>query len=71
MGVIGRTTEIEVGGRPAVRIFAEMKAETDKAYLMNCEGDEVWIPKSVCRYNPAADTVDIQDWFFTKTFPNG
>lgn len=71
MGVKGRTSAIEVNGKAAFRIQAELKHETDKAYLLNCEGDEKWIPKGVCRFNPATNTVDIQDWWYGKNFPNG
>lgn len=65
------TSVIEVNGKAAIRIQAELKAETERAYLLNCEGDDKWIPKGVCRYNPATNTVDIQDWFYGKTFPHG
>lgn len=73
MGVKGRTdtADIEVNGKSAFRIQAELIAETKLALLLNCEGDQHWIPKGVCRYNPATNTVDIQDWFYAKIFPHG
>lgn len=71
MGVIGRTQVIEVNGKSALRINATLITETKLALLLDCDGDEVWIPKGVCRFNPAMNTVDIQDWFYAKTFPHG
>lgn len=65
------TDVININGKPAIRVQAELVAETEKALLLNCEGDEKWIPKGVCRFNPASNTVDIQDWFYAKTFPHG
>lgn len=62
------TDVINVNEKPAIRIQAELIAETGKALFLNCEGDEKWIPKGVCRFNPAINTVDIQEWFYNKNF---
>ena len=66
----GRTTSavLNVNGRPAIRISAELITETQLALLLDCEGDHHWIPKGVCRFNPAANTVDIQEWFYHSKF---
>jgi len=62
--------DISVNDKPAIRIYAELVTETQGALLLDCEGDEKWIPKSVCRFNPAFNTVDIQEWWYKKEFEN-
>lgn len=45
-------------------------AETDKAYRVefksNYWGFNSWIPKSVCKINKEAKTIEIQKWWATK-----
>lgn len=40
---------LEVNNQPAVKIFAKRITATRQAILFNCEGDQVWIPKSSVR----------------------
>jgi hypothetical protein len=63
---------IEVNGKPAIRItgfFVKSKI-TPVAVLVNCDGDELWFPKSVVRDNHN-NSVDIQEWIYKQKFPNG
>jgi hypothetical protein len=57
---------IHVDGEAAVRISATyMKAApSGRSALYDCEGDEVWIPNSVCRYDGAAHVLDIKKWWY-------
>jgi hypothetical protein len=57
---------IIVDGQSATRITATVIKEYEKATLYDCEGDEVWVPHSVSRYNAEEEELDIQDWFFQK-----
>ncbi len=44
-----------------------VKAETDKAWLMVLGEDmEWWLPKSMCTYNPKLKVVDVPDWLYDK-----
>ena len=52
-------------------IKAELVRETDKAFLLNCEGDEVWLPKSQVTFDKEAKTVTLPEWLFNDKFPNG
>lgn len=45
--------------------------ETNDAYLINPdlgpkEGEQIWIPKSVCEYDPHDHTMQIEIWFAKK-----
>ena len=42
----------------------ELKKETDKAYLVVIEGDEYWLPKSVCDIE--GDTIVMPVWLAAK-----
>lgn len=42
----------------------ELKAETDKAYLVVIEGDEYWLPKSQCELED--DTITMPSWLAEK-----
>lgn len=50
--------------------------ETEKAWLFDCEGDEIWLPKSLCRYKPEDPVtgygeVSVPDWLYEEKFPEG
>jgi hypothetical protein len=46
--------------------YDELKHETDMAYLVIIDGDEVWIPKSVCELDEDNQIIEVQEWFAEK-----
>ena len=59
-----------INGNPTVKINAELIRKTDKAILLNCEGDEVWFPSSRVEYNEDK-TVYIEEWLYDKLIEEG
>ena len=53
-------------GKPAYKISATLITKLDKASLYDCEGDERWIPNSVCKYNAQDKSLVIIEWFYNK-----
>jgi hypothetical protein len=60
--------QIEVNGKPAIRIKATKIRETEKAMFLNCEGDELWFPKGFIKFNEPESYVDIQEWLYNQKF---
>lgn len=58
-----------VNDKPATRIKAKLIKALDKAVLWDCEGDEVWLPKTTFRDNKNG-TIDVQDWIYNQKFNN-
>ena len=52
-------------------ISAELIKETPLAWLLNCEGDEAWFPKSQCTYELKEQKLYVPQWLYNKKFPNG
>ena len=46
--------------------YLEIRAETEKAYLIELEDKTVWIPRSQCKLHLAFYHVDVKDWFYDK-----
>ncbi len=61
--------ELTIKGKPAVKIRAKLLMSTQKALYLNCEGDEVWIPRSQCKFNAAEGTLLVTEWFYNNKFP--
>jgi hypothetical protein len=64
---------IEVNGKPAIRITGFIKRGTitkGGAVLVNCDGDEVWMPKGCVKDN-FDNTINIQEWLYKQKFPKG
>ena len=59
-----------INGNSTVKINAELITKTDKAILLNCEGDEVWFPLSKVEYNEDK-TVYIEEWLYDKLIEEG
>jgi hypothetical protein len=59
-------------GKPAVKVNGEfvLWGVTDKAKLYNIDGDEKWIPNSLCEYNDKEKSLIIEEWFYNKIFEN-
>lgn len=62
------TEVLQVNDKPASRINAEVKHETEKATLLDCEGDEHWFPNSSIEVENDG-TVLIQEWIYNQKFP--
>ena len=54
--------------KPAVKIkaYAVIPSPKGKATLYNCEGDKVWIPDNLCRFNAEKKELLIEEWFYNK-----
>ena len=76
--------DITLNDKPAVKVNAEkvVWGNTNKASLYDIDGDEEWIPKSLCKFTQTGDphstekgnipgTLVIAEWFYNKLFPNG
>lgn len=61
------TNVLNINGQRAVRINAEYVKETEKAILLNCEGDEQWFPKSSVRNNKDG-TWDVTEYMYNQKF---
>ena len=57
-------------GKRAVKVNANhvMWGVGEKAKLYNIDGDERWIPNSLCEYNKEEKTLVIEEWFYNKMF---
>lgn len=45
--------------------------ESNLAYHFDCEGDRVWLPKSMVNWFPDKMEVEMSDWMFKQKFPDG
>ena len=59
---------ITLNDQPAYKINAKKLTETSSALFLDCEGDKIWIPKKLCKYNSKDNTVIIVDWFYKQKF---
>lgn len=56
-----------VNDKPAVRIEAREIRRTEKAILLDCEGDEEWFPLSTDEIEDE-ETVLVQEWKYNAVF---
>lgn len=54
-----------------IKIEATFVRETENAWLLNCEGDEVWFPKKCVRFREKDKSVEIPSWLYKEKFPKG
>ena len=43
--------------------------ESNKAWCLNCEGDEHWFPKSKVNYDKDGESLELPKWMFKQKFP--
>lgn len=53
-----------------VIISATLVKETDKSLLLDCEGDQVWFPKSQVNFNDDKKELEAPRWLLKEKFPN-
>jgi hypothetical protein len=61
---------VSLQGERAVKVFGTKLTETPRAYYMDCEGDQLWIPKSVCKLVPKDKAIVIKEWWYNQNFTN-
>lgn len=62
-----------LNGCRAVKVNAKpiMWGASKKARLYNIDGDEVWVPRSLSKYDEKEGTLLIEEWFYNRLFENG
>ena len=51
-------------------IEAKLVRELDKAWLLDCEGDQEWFPKSKCNFDKENNELEAPKWLLEQKFPN-
>jgi len=57
-------------GKRAIKVNAQIVlwGVASKAKLYNIDGDERWIPNSLCEFDEKENTLIIEEWFYNKLF---
>lgn len=50
-------------------IEATYVAETPNAFLLDCEGDEIWFPKAKIEFNKEKEELTAPLWLLKEKFP--
>ena len=50
-------------------ITAELVNETAGAWLLDCEGDQHWFPKSQVKFDSVKNSLDCPKWLLKEKFP--
>ncbi|WP_034039779.1 hypothetical protein [Wocania ichthyoenteri] len=53
----------------SIIIEASLVKELDKAWLLDCEGDKVWFPKSKCNFDNTKKELEAPKWLLQEKFP--
>ena len=53
-----------------ITIQAEFVRETNNSYLLDCEGDLEWFPKSEVKFSAEKQELNCPKWILQKKFPN-
>lgn len=51
-------------------IEAKLVKELDKAWLLDCEGDQEWFPKSQCNFDSDKNELEAPKWLLQQKFTN-
>lgn len=51
-------------------IEAKLVKEHNKGWVLDCEGDEAWFPKSLCNFNAEKQELEAPKWLLKERFPN-
>jgi hypothetical protein len=62
--------DVFLHGKRAIKVNAQIVlwGVTPKAKLYNIDGDEQWIPNSLCEFDEKENTLVIEEWFYNKLF---
>lgn len=52
-----------------ITIEAKYVSESKNAWLLDCEGDEEWFPKSQVNFDQVNEELSIPDWLYEEKFP--
>lgn len=50
-------------------IQAEFIRETKNSFLLDCEGDVVWFPKSQVNFDKEGESLEAPKWLLEEKFP--
>ncbi len=51
-----------------VVIKAELLLETEKALYLNCEGDQIWFPRSQVYFDKSESKLTLEEWMYNTKF---
>lgn len=54
----------------SIIIKAELVRETKNAYMLDCEGDIEWFPKSKVSFDEKKSELEAPVWLLREKFPN-
>ncbi len=49
-------------------IEAKLVRETSNAWLLDCEGDEVWFPKKLVIFKIKDNSLELPNWLYKEKF---
>lgn len=56
--------------KDGIIIEAKYIKQSENAWLLNCEGDIHWFPKSHCNFNAEKEELEVPKWLLKQKFPN-
>ncbi|UOY07747.1 hypothetical protein L0P88_04150 [Muricauda sp. SCSIO 64092] len=51
-------------------IQAKLVNEQQYGWILDCEGDEAWFPKSLCNFDPEKEELEAPKWLLQEKFTN-
>lgn len=51
-------------------VEASLIRETKNSWLLDCEGDVEWFPKSNCNFDEEKEELEAPKWLLKQKFPN-
>ena len=51
-------------------IQAKLINEQEYGWILDCEGDEAWFPKSLCNFDSEKEELEAPKWLLQERFPN-
>lgn len=56
--------------KDGIIISATLILELNTSWLLDCEGDRKWFPKSECNYDKEKQELEAPKWLLNSRFPN-
>lgn len=53
-----------------ISIKAKFVHESKTALYLNCEGDKIWVPKSLVNFDAEKESLELPEWLHKQKFPN-